>query len=315
MKQVRLGKTNIFVSPVGFGVLTMGKTQLNLNLKDGADLIKYGISKGINFFDTAQYYETYPYLREALKDYDSEDIVICSKSLDWGYFQMKYAVSECLLELDRKYVDIFLLHELRPDEDRSGAWEYLREAKKAGVVKAIGVSTHHTDVAKKALDFKDIDVLFPLINLEGLGIRTGKNKGTKEDMEMVIKTAYENNIGVFGMKAFGGGNLTGRYIEALDYVTNITGIDSIMIGFGQKKEIDKAISYFDGTIDRNYIPDLSNKKIHIEAGNCEACGSCLNRCPNKAIYIEDNMAHVNHNICLTCGYCAPVCPTRAIILY
>ena len=62
----QLGKTGIWVSPVSFGVLTVGKTQLDLPVDEGARLIRYALSKGINFFDTAQYYETYPYLREAL---------------------------------------------------------------------------------------------------------------------------------------------------------------------------------------------------------------------------------------------------------
>lgn len=72
MKNNRLGNTDIYVSPVSFGVLTVGNTQLNLPVEEGAELIKYALSKGINFFDTAQYYETYPYLREALKDVDSQ---------------------------------------------------------------------------------------------------------------------------------------------------------------------------------------------------------------------------------------------------
>ena len=58
MKKNRLGNTDIFVSPVSFGVLTVGNTQLNLPVEEGAALIKYAVSKGINFFDTAQYYRT-----------------------------------------------------------------------------------------------------------------------------------------------------------------------------------------------------------------------------------------------------------------
>ena len=48
MKKNRLGNTDIFVSPVSFGVLTVGNTQLNLPVKEGAALIKYAVSKGIN---------------------------------------------------------------------------------------------------------------------------------------------------------------------------------------------------------------------------------------------------------------------------
>ena len=54
MKKNRLGNTDIFVSPVSFGVLTVGNTQLNLPVKEGAALIKYAVSKGINFFAQVQ---------------------------------------------------------------------------------------------------------------------------------------------------------------------------------------------------------------------------------------------------------------------
>ena len=58
MEKVILGKTGIEVSKVGFGVLTMGASQMNLPLEDGSNLIEYAIERGINFFDTAEYYDT-----------------------------------------------------------------------------------------------------------------------------------------------------------------------------------------------------------------------------------------------------------------
>ena len=94
MKYNKLGNTDLYVSPVSFGVLTVGNTQMNLPVEEGAELIKYAVSKGINFFDTAQYYETYPYLREGLKDIkmssDNPDRpVICTKSLGRSYSEME----------------------------------------------------------------------------------------------------------------------------------------------------------------------------------------------------------------------------------
>ncbi|MEG2200248.1 MAG: 4Fe-4S binding protein [Anaerovorax sp.] len=88
-----------------------------------------------------------------------------------------------------------------------------------------------------------------------------------------------------------------------------------MIGFGYKEEIDRIVEYENGTIDRSYIPDISKKKITIDSGDCEGCGACVERCPNKAIFMtEQGIAKVDHSICLTCGYCAPKCPVRAIIM-
>lgn len=318
MKTITLGNTGLQVTPVGFGVLTVGNTQLNLPVEEGAAILRYGLEKGINFLDTAQYYETYTYIREALKGTNFHPI-ICSKCLDASYEAMEYAIEEALREMELDQIDIFLLHEVRQDpdwDDRSGAWQCLQDAKKAGRVKAIGVSTHHVDVAEKMAGIPEVDVLFPLINFRSLGIRKGDSPGTKEEMAAAIKANADAGKGVFAMKAFGGGNLTGSYLEALDYVTGLEGVASTMIGFGKKEEIDRIVEYMEGTIDRSYAPDITTKKIRIDQGDCEGCGACLERCPNKAIFRNDNgLAEVNHEICLTCGYCAPVCPVRAIIMF
>lgn len=325
MKKNRLGNTDLYVSPVAFGVLTVGNTQLNLPVKEGAELIKYALSKGINFFDTAQYYETYPYLKEALKDVDmSKDApdrpIICTKSLDLSYEEMEYAIEEALREMDLEIIDIFLLHEIRQDPDwdtRKGAWQCLMDYKQKGIIRYIGISTHHVDAVEKMADIPECDIVFPLINYAGLGIRKGSGSGTADEMAAAIKKCADAGKGVFAMKAFGGGNLTGSYVKALDYVSSLSGIDSIMVGIGKTEEIDRLVEYAEGTLPKDYQPDISKKKIHIDPGDCEGCGNCLDRCPNKAIFMnaERGIAEVDHSICLTCGYCAPVCPVRAIIMW
>ena len=315
MKKRKLGNTGLEVTHIGFGVLTVGKTQLNLPVENGADVLRYALERGINFLDTAQYYETYPYIKEALKG-TSFDPVISSKCLDLSYDEMKFAVEEARKDMGRDVIDIFLLHEVRSAADwfeRKGAWEYLNEAKAKGLVKAIGISTHHVDVTELCVDIPEIDVVFPIINFKSLGIRNGDGPGTKEDMAAAIKKNSDAGKGVFAMKIFGGGNLARDYITAMDYVDNLPGIDSLMLGFGYKHEVDKAFEYSEGTIDRNYVPDMTNKKVRIDQGDCLGCGICLQRCPNKAIFMnEGGLCDIDHKICLTCGYCAPVCPVMAI---
>ena len=318
MRMNYLGNTGLKVTEVGFGVLTVGKTQLNLSVDDGAAVLRYALECGINFLDTAEYYETYPYIGKALQGTNFEP-VIASKSLGHSYREMQEAIEEARRELNRDAVDIFLLHEVREDpdwDDRAGAWECLQEAKAKGLVKAIGLSTHHVDAAARASEIKEIDVLFPLINFRSLGIRKGGGSGTREEMAENIQKAAEAGKGVFAMKIFGGGNLTGHYLEAIRYVRNLPGISSMMIGFGFQHEIDRIIEVMNGTIDPGYIPDLSGKRIRIDQGDCEGCGACIERCPNHAIFRNKfGLAEVDHRICLTCGYCAPMCPVRAIIMF
>ena len=323
MKRNKLGNTDIYVTPIGLGVLTIGNTQLDLPLEEGAEVVRYAYEKGINLFDTAQYYETYPYIREAFKDVDisagnPDRPIIASKSLDHTYEEMEAAIHECLDALGIDRIDIFKMHEVRqePDwSDRAGAWQCLIDYKKKGIVGAIGVSTHHVDITEMMADIPECDIVFPLINYAGLGIRKGAGPGTAEEMEAAIRKCLDAGKGVFAMKAFGGGNLTGTYMKSLNYVRDL-GCHSIMIGMGNKGEIDDIVRYAEGELPEDYQPETRNKKIHIDQGDCESCYACIERCPNKAIYVNDEgRADVNYDVCLTCGYCAPVCPVRAIIMW
>lgn len=323
MDRIKLGQTDILVTPVGMGVLTIGNTQLDLPLQEGARIVRHAYDQGIRFFDTAQYYETYPYIREAFVGIDCSAAnpdrpVIASKSLELSYEGMEAAVEECLRALDLDYIDIFLLHEVRQDPDwgsRRGAWQCLKEYRDEGVIGAIGVSTHHVDVVEKMVRVPECDIVFPLINYAGLGIRREDHSASAREMEEAIRACIEAGKGVFAMKAFGGGNLSGNYRQALDYVRSL-GVHSIMVGLGKDEETDRLIQWAEGSLPRDYAPDVSGKRIHVDQGDCEGCGTCIQRCPNKAIFRNDRgLAQVDHTICLTCGYCAPVCPVRAIIMW
>ena len=319
MEKVMLGNTGLQVSRVGFGVLPIGPSQLALPVDEGAEIIKYAFRNGINFIDTAQYYRAYPYISKALKDEEFQDIIICSKSLTDDYEEMMDAIREAQISLNRDVIDIFLMHEVRSGqlEEREGAWKALIDAKKAGLVRAIGLSTHHVDITMAAASMEELDVVFPLINYASLGIRKGDEFATKEEMMEAIQACRKAGKGIFSMKVFGGGGLTGHYQEALDYIFSKEEIDSVMIGFGKIAEVDDLLTYMSGSMDPTYNPDISKKKVYINHEDCEGCGACKAACPAGAIYYssENGLAVVDHEKCLTCGYCSPVCPVRAVIMY
>lgn len=319
MEKRVLGRSGLVVSRVGFGVLPIGPSQLALPVEEGAAIMRYALDRGINFIDTAQYYRAYPYIRKALEGGNDKDVVLCSKSLCNDYEGMAEAIQEAREALDRDVIDIFLMHEVRSGqlEERCGAWQALMDAKAKGLVKAIGLSTHHVDVTRAAADMAELDVVFPLLNCAGLGIRLGDRFASREEMEAAMDACHAAGKGVFSMKAFGGGALTVRYQEALDYAFSRPAVESVMIGFGKREEIDDILHYLSGTMPSDYNPDVSKKKVHINHEDCEGCGACKAACPAGAIYYspENGLAVVDHERCLTCGYCSPVCPVRAVILY
>lgn len=317
MEKVALGNTCLKVSRIGMGVMPIGPNQLSLPLEEGAAIVKYALEKGIDFLDTAQYYHTYSYIREAMKD-SSFEPVISSKSLAPDYSGMMKAIEEARAGLDMDIIDIFLLHEIRSGdfEKRLGAWEALNDAKAKGLIKAIGISTHNIDVTDEISTQKECDVVFPLINYAGLGIRKGSEAGDAQEMLSAIEKCKTAGKGIYAMKVFGGGNLTVNYQKALDFICSKNCIDSIMIGFGSCSDIDDIIRYMEGTMAPDYNPDVSKKKIIVEESNCEGCGTCMKMCQSNALYFnERGLAQIDESKCLTCGYCAPVCPSRAIIMY
>jgi len=61
----------------------------------------------------------------------------------------------------------------------------------------------------------------------------------------------------------------------------------------------------------NFIPSL-------EKDECTSCGICAERCPVKAIVMQNEdgaeFPVVNQEMCLGCGVCASLCPTAALTL-
>lgn len=309
-----LGNTGIKVTELCFGTLPMGPLQANVDLKEGANLILKAMDDGINFFDTAQMYRTYPYLREALRQYQDHNIVIATKSACCDYLGMEQAVQEALRELGRDYIDIFHLHAARlgPDifKKAGGAIECLQKYKEKGYIRAIGLATHHAAVTWEAAKIDWLDVVFPIINKKGLGIIGG----SLDDMSDAVKEVKKSGKGLYAMKCLGGGNLIGELEEAVGFVRRIDVFDAIAIGMVSEAELDTNIRIFNGQKpEPGLVKELLNKKrLQILLFLCKGCGKCVSTCPNQAIKVENDKAVVDSGKCILCGYCNPECPEFAI---
>ncbi len=311
MEKVILGNSGIEVSNLCFGSLTMTPFQANLSIEEGAELIRYAYEKGINFIDTAQIYENYGYIREALKYIDRNDFVIATKTYAYTEELAKEALDEALEELNTDYIDIILLHEQESEFTIKGhfeAVEYFLKAKKEGKIRAIGISTHRVEGVKGANKYDEIEIIHPILNKNGLGI----HDGTTEDMLEAIKKARELGKGIYSMKPLGGGHLIGDIEDAFNFVRNLEFVNSIAIGMQSKDEIDANI-YLNkyGYIPKEIKDRTKKQRKLIVADYCIACGKCVERCRQNAITIVDGQAKPNEN-CILCGYCAKVCPEFCI---
>ena len=313
MKYNFLGQTGLKVSELCFGVLPMGPLQTNVDVREGGDIILEAMNNGINFFDTAQMYRTYPHLRHALENYHN-DVIITSKSTAADYAEMEAAIQEALKELKRDYIDIFLLHAARvegnPIEKRPGAWECLMDYKQKGYLRAIGASTHAISAVQALTAVPEVDVIFTLINKASLGIIGGN----ADEMKKAIEDAAAAGKALYSMKLLGGGSLLDQIQDAIAYGRAIPQLAAHAVGMVRMQELALNLRIFnDEPVSKEDLTGLkSGKTWALMASLCRGCGQCIKPCPSFALEMKDGKPAVDESKCLLCGYCAADCPEFAI---
>lgn len=308
----QLGKTGIEVSELCFGSLTISAFQSNLSIENGGKLIQYAWEKGINFVDTAEIYENYAYIKEALKTIPRDRVVIASKAYSYDKKTAEDSLNKALKELGTDYIDIFMLHEQESQHTLRGHQEALEtffSLKEKGYIRAVGISTHFIDCVNASKKYKEIEVIHPIINLKGIGIQDG----SREDMLEAIESRHREGIGIYSMKALGGGHLIRDHKEALAWIRDIDCIDSTAVGMQSEEEVDYNCDFFFRGVENNEAEERLKKRDRrlIIADYCRACGACERRCKQEAIQVIDGKARVNEQ-CILCGYCATVCPDFCI---
>lgn len=307
-----LGNTGIEVSRLCFGSLTIGPLQKNLPLMDGVGVINRAMELGVNFIDTADLYGTYPYIKESLKAYP--DMVVASKSYAYDFETAEKTLTRALRGIGRDYIDIFLLHEQEGPYTLKGHWEaieYLIRYKEKGLIRGIGISTHHVAGVRAGATTPEIDIIHPILNYKGMGIVDG----TLKDMEEAITLAWKNGKGIYVMKPLGGGHLIPNLQKALDYILGYPYIHSIATGMQRIKEVETNIQIFNGgSPSKAALDSLKNYKRNLFIHDwCIGCKKCVQRCQYNALSIgPKGKAQVDIEKCILCGYCGSVCDELAI---
>ncbi len=273
MRNVTIGSTGITVTELCHGTLILGPLQANLTPEEGARAIRKSHDLGVNFYDTAQGYHTYPHLVLGLRGIPENRVVIASKSHAASRDQMRRDVEECLRALGRSYVDIFQLHlvsSAKNLEDRRGALECLIDLKKQGLVRAIGASTH-TVAGVRALNGESaFDVVFPVLNQRGFGIIDG-------DLAQMLAALEETkrlNKFVYAMKPLGGGHLSSQAEASFNFLRRLPVCDAVAAGMKDEAEVEMNVAIFE---DRPIPADLERRvgsvpRRLIVYDRCTSCG-------------------------------------------
>lgn len=165
MKKRPLGSSDLLVSEIGLGCMSLGTEEENAK-----SIIDEAIDLGINFFDTADLYDrglNEEFVGKALKS-RRKDIILATKvgnrfeeGKDGWYWDpskayIKEAVKNSLRRLGTDYIDLYQLHGGTIEDNIDETIEAFEELKKEGVIRYYGISSIRPNVIKQYLEKSSI---------------------------------------------------------------------------------------------------------------------------------------------------------------
>lgn len=161
MRYRRLGRTDLEVSEVGFGVWTVSTGWWGrVDPDEGVRLLERALDLGVNFFDTADTYGLgfgEEVLAKAFKGHRHDFVIGTKFGYDWYSHQertghqerpqrwdagfIRYACEQSLRRLGTDYLDLYQLHNPRMDTiERDEVFEALEALVREGKVRYYGVA-------------------------------------------------------------------------------------------------------------------------------------------------------------------------------
>lgn len=219
MKTVKLGNTDIEISPVGLGC--MGFTHAYgkpIEKQEAVKIIRKAYDLGYTFFDTAQRYTgVYPdgtiayneeVVGEALKDIRHK-VVIATKcgitmidgkrTLDARPETIKRTLNESLKRLQTDYVDLYYLHSIDPNTQIETVAKTMKELYLEGKIKAWGISQVDEETLRRA------HKVFPVSAIQN------RYSMMARDEEKIFDTCKELGVTFVAFSPMANGFLTGTY--------------------------------------------------------------------------------------------------------
>lgn len=247
--KVKLGNTGLFVSRMALGTGSIGgnhqSNPYRMGMKNFVNMARHAYDRGIHFFDTADSYSSYPFVREVFKDIPREKVTLLGKMWTTDDPAKAEPVDKALdrfrSETGSDYFDILVLHCMmngKWQEEKKRYIEYFSKAKQNGIIKAVGVSCHNFEALKVAADDPWVDVILARIN----PFRAHMD-GSPAEINAVLERARSNWKGIIGMKIFGNGDkvLDNEREESLTFALKKSSIHCMTLGLQSVAHVDDAV--------------------------------------------------------------------------
>jgi len=262
-----LGLTGLLVSRLGLGGIPIQRTTQAV----ADEMLATCQDLGINFIDTARgYRDSEEKIGKALKSRRSS-FYLASKSArrDAAGFRQDLELGLKLLQTD--YIDIYQLHMVsaldvwEQVQAKDGALSALLAARKEGLVRYIGVTSHNNDVLEEIIKSKLFDTAqFPLNIVESQFVGS-------------LTLSKELRLGTIAMKPLAGGalqraDLALRYLLSSDIDTLIPGMDTVEQLYANYEALKR------GVLSPEELAELTLEAKALGEDFCRRCEYCL-PCP------------------------------------
>lgn len=159
MKYTKLGNSDLTVSRIcmgcmGFGRADAGMHSWTLPEEESREILKYGLDRGINFYDTAMGYQggtSEEFVGRAMKDFvKREDVVLATKFVPRspaeieqkisGQQHVRNMIDGSLKRMGLSYIDLYIYHMWDYHTPVEEIMEGLHDVVQAGKARYIGIS-------------------------------------------------------------------------------------------------------------------------------------------------------------------------------
>ncbi len=271
MKKIRLGKTEIMVSKLGFGGVPIQRPSDD----EAVAVLRRCLDRGITFFDTADNYgNSEERIGKAISG-RREGLILATKYSLRTRQDVESHLKQSLKRLGVASVDLYQFHGVNDSStyaqiiDPQGPLSVVRDARKKGLVKHIGITTHSMDVAKQAVKSDLFEtIMFPF------------NFVTCEPADELLPLTREHDVGFIAMKPLAGGKIENINI-AFKYLRQFPDVTSIP-GFQRVREVDELAQLFEGPqqMTKAEQSEMEQLREQLTTRFCRRCNYCL-PCPEE----------------------------------